>query len=70
MNSDKENEKVKKEMVKIDATPLSPIDLPEYEADKQKHAKSSQKRQRDVENGEEIKRKVCSLISPSSFRRR
>lgn len=59
MTSDKENEKVKKEMAKIDATPLSPIELPEYEADKQKHAKSSQKRQRDVENGEEVKRKVC-----------
>lgn len=58
MNSDKENEKVKKEMAKIDAMPLSPIELPEYEADKQKHAKSSQKRQRDVENGEEAKRKV------------
>ncbi|KAF6241740.1 hypothetical protein HO173_000452 [Letharia columbiana] len=57
MTSDKENEKVKKEMAKIDATPLSPIELPEYEADKQKHAKSSQKRQRDVENGEEVKRK-------------
>ena len=56
--SDKENEKVKKEMAKIDATPLSPIDLPEYEADKQKHAKSSLKRQRDVEHGEEVKRKV------------
>lgn len=56
--SDKENEKVKKEMAKIDATPLSPIDIPEYEADKQKHAKSSLKRQRDVEHGEEVKRKV------------
>ena len=59
MTSDKENEKIKKEMAKIDATPLSPIDLPEYEAEKQKHAKYSQKRQRDVENGEEVKRKVC-----------
>ena len=59
MTSDKENEKVKKEMVKIEAMPLSPIELPEYEAEKQKHAKSSQKRQRDVENAEEIKRKVC-----------
>lgn len=56
--SDKENERVKKEMAKIDATPLSPIALPAYEADKQKHAKSSQKRQRDVETTEEIKRKV------------
>ena len=59
MTSDKENEKVKKEMAKIDATPLSPIDLPEYGTERQKHAKSSQKRQRDVENGEEVKRKVC-----------
>ena len=59
MTSDKENEKVKKEMVKIDATPLSPIELPEYETEKQKHAKSSQKRQRDVENAEEVRRKVC-----------
>ena len=58
MTSDKENEKVKKEMAKIDAAPLSPVELPAYEADKQKHAKSAQKRQRDVEHGEEIKRKV------------
>lgn len=58
MTLDKENEKVKKEMAKIDVTPLSPIELPEYEVDKQKHAKASQKRQRDVENGEEVKRKV------------
>ncbi len=58
MNSDKENEKVKKEMAKIDAMPLSPIDSPEYEVDKQKHAKSSQKRQREVENSEENKGKV------------
>lgn len=59
MTSDKENEKIKKEMAKIDAMPPSPIDLPEREADKQKHARSSQKRQRDVETAEEIKRKVC-----------
>ena len=58
MNSDKENEKVKKAIAKIDATPPSPIDLPEYEADKQKHVKSSQKRQRDVEDGENVKHKV------------
>ncbi|KAM0804706.1 SNF2 family ATP-dependent chromatin-remodeling factor snf21 [Usnea florida] len=57
MTSDKENERVKKEMAKIDAMPLSPIELPEYEAEKKKHAKSSQKRQRDVETNEEAKRK-------------
>ena len=59
LTSDKENEKVKKEMAKIDAIPQSPIDLPEYEADKQKHAKISQKRKRDVESIEEVKRKAC-----------
>ena len=57
--SDKENERIKKEMAKIDAMPLSPIDLPGYEADKQKHTTSSQKRKRDVEDREEVKRKVC-----------
>lgn len=46
-------------MAKIAAIPLSPIDLPEYETDKQKHDKSSLKRQRDVENSEEVKRKAC-----------
>ena len=65
LTSDKENERVKKEMAKIDAIPPSPIHLPEYEADKQKHAKSSQKRQRDVENGEEVKRKACRPILSS-----
>ena len=63
MTSDKENERVKKEMAKIDAMPLSPIELPEYEAEKKKHAKSSQKRQRDVETNEEAKRKVSRPIS-------
>ena len=59
LTSDKENERVKKEMAKIDAMPLSPIDSPQYDAEKQKHVKSSQKRQRDVESCEEVKRKVC-----------
>ena len=34
------------------------MNSPEYEADKQKHVKTSQKRQRDVEHSEEVKRKV------------
>ena len=55
---DKENEKVKRELARINAIPLSPIDIPGYEPDKQKHAKSSQKRQRDVDYAEGIKRKV------------
>ena len=56
--SDKENEKVKKEMAKIDDMELSDIDAPEWESAKQKHVISSQKRQRDVEAAEEVKRKV------------
>ena len=70
LTSDKENEKIKKEMAKIDAMPLSPIDLPEYEADKQKHATSSQKRKRNVEDSEEVKRKACrSVLSPTVSRK-
>ena len=70
LTSDKENEKIKKEMAKIDAIPMSPIDLPEYEFDKQKHATCSQKRKRDVEDCEEVKRKACrSVLSPTVSRK-
>ena len=56
---DKENEKVRKEMAKIDAMELSDIESPEWAAAKQKHVETSQKRQRDVETIENVKRKVC-----------
>ena len=55
---DKENEKVKKEMVRIDTMDLSDIDAPEWESAKQRYLATSQKRQRDVEAAEEVKRKV------------
>lgn len=58
--SDKENEKVKKEMAKIDAMELSDIDSPEWQEARQLHVLSSQKRQHDVEAAEDIKRKVCA----------
>ena len=58
MTSDKENEKVRKEMAKIDAMDLSDIESPEWELAKQKHVQASLKRQRDVENAENDKRKV------------
>ena len=59
VTSDKENEKVKKEMARIDAMDLSDIESPEWESDKQRYLESSQKRQRDVEAAEDIKRKVA-----------
>ena len=58
--SDKENEKVKKEKARIDAMDLSDIDSPEWEIAKQQHAQLSQKRQRDVEAIEDVKRKVSA----------
>lgn len=58
LSSDKENEKVKKEMARIDAMETSDLDTPEFEHAKQKHFQSSQKRQRDVEAAEDVKRKV------------
>lgn len=58
ITSDKENEKVKKEMAKIDAMDMSDLELPEFEAAKQRHVESSLKRQQAVEEREESKRKV------------
>jgi len=63
--SDKENEKVKKEMARIDAMGLSDIELPEFEVAKQRHVMSSQKRQQGVEDVENHKRKVRSSHSCS-----
>ena len=60
--SDKENEKVKKEIAKIDAMDLSDIESSEWQDAKQRYVLSSQKRQHDVEATEDTKRKVRSLI--------
>ena len=60
VTSDKENEKVRKEMDRIDAMELSDIESTEWESAKQRYLESSQKRQRDVEAAEDIKRKVIS----------
>ena len=60
VTSDKENEKVRKEMDRIDAMELSDIESTEWESAKQRYRESSQKRQRDVEAAEDIKRKVIS----------
>ena len=56
--SDKENEKVKLEMEKIDAIQISDIDGPAWANKKEEHALLGSKRQLDVDLGEESKRKV------------
>jgi len=61
--SDKENEKVKKEMARIDLMETSDLESPDFEDAKQKHVQVSQKRQRDVEAAEDIKRKVSRASS-------
>ena len=58
VTSDKENEKVKKEMARIDAMELSDIESPDWESAKLRYFESSKKRQQDVEAAEDIKRKV------------
>ena len=62
---EKENEKVKKEMARIDAMELSDLESLEFEAAKQRHVRSAQKRQHDVEEAESIKRKVRYSIPDS-----
>ena len=64
--SDKENEKVKKEMEKIDAMELSDIDVLAWAAKKEEHALLSQKRQLAVDAVEESKRKVSVTLLPSN----
>lgn len=55
--SDKENEKVRKELAKIDAMDLSDIESLEYEAAKLQHSQTSQKRQQHVEAVENVRHK-------------
>lgn len=56
--SNKENEKVRKEIAKIDAMELSDIESPKWATAKETHARSSQKRYLEVENAENGRRKV------------
>ncbi|KAL8734839.1 MAG: hypothetical protein Q9166_001191 [cf. Caloplaca sp. 2 TL-2023] len=55
--SDKENERIDKELAKIDAMELSDIDSPEWTVAKQDYSQSSKKRLVDAEMKEESKRK-------------
>lgn len=56
--SDKENEKVRKEMAKIDAMELSDIESPKWATAKNDHVLSTQKRYLEVEEAENGRRKV------------
>lgn len=56
--SEKDNERVRKELAKIDATELSDIDTPEWEMAKQDFIRYSKKRLLEVGKSEENKRKV------------
>ena len=57
-NSDKENEKVKKEIERLDAVELCDIDSSTLAAKKEEHALMGQKRQLNVDSIEDSKRKV------------
>ena len=60
-SSDKENERVKKEVAKIEAMDHSDIEMSEFDIAKQDHTEMSQKRQRDVEVAEDVKQKVSGF---------
>ena len=66
--SDKENEKVKKEMAKIDAMELSDIESSQWATTKQDYAQVSQKRYLDIEGAENVKRKVSAALIHSRSR--
>ena len=56
--SDKENEKVKKEMERIDAMEMSEAESPAWAAERDAYVEISRKRQLDVDAVEDRKRKV------------
>ena len=58
--SDKENEKVKKEMERIDAMEMSESESPAWAAEKDAYVVLSRKRQLDVVAVEDRKRKVLN----------
>lgn len=65
--TDKDNERVKKEMEKIDAMELTDAESPAWEAEREAYIAISLKRQVDLDAEEERKRKVRQY-SPSSTR--
>ncbi len=66
--SDKENGRVKKEMAKIDAMELSDLESSKWATEKQDYVQLSQKRYLDIENTENVKRKVSRVTISTSSR--
>lgn len=58
LTQERDNQRVKKEMAKIDAMDLSDIESPGWAAAKENYVLSSRKRYRDVEEAENSRRKV------------
>lgn len=68
ITQEKENQRVKKEMAKIDMMELSDIDSPKWAAAKENYALGSRKRYREIEDAEGSKRKAS--ISDREFSKR
>lgn len=60
INSERDNERVRKEMAKIDAMELSDVESPKWAPAKENYVVLSHKRYLDVEEGENVKRKVIT----------
>lgn len=56
--AERECEKVRKEMARIEAMDLSDIESPKWAVEKEKHERASHKRYLDVEESESTRRKV------------
>lgn len=56
--AERDNEKLRKELAKIEAMDLSDIESPRWAVEKEKHARASHKRYLDVEELENTRRKV------------
>lgn len=64
--AEKESEKVRKEIAKIDALALSDIESPKWATAKENHVLSAHKRYADIENAETGRRKVSKSDSVMS----
>lgn len=60
INSERDNERVRKEMAKIDAMELSDIESPTWALAKENYILLSRKRYLDIEECENVKRKVTN----------
>ena len=66
VNSERDNERVRKEMAKIDAMELSDVESPKWTTVKENYELLSRKRYLDIEDIEDVKRKVRDPSTNSS----